>query len=547
MKDSRAAQALAQLEALKRDYKTRTRAVLESLAVRVSRSADDEVLTEAESQLHKLAGSGGSFGFTELSQAARQLELRVRALRKSDDPFSFDVTQLAEQISALVDHLGAEQGLLAGPRLRNKATAQDDFIVLLEPNPAEAERIAATLLQFGHEVRAKHSVDALVESVLSKAPEALIIDLDYAGGSEASVEEIFARVTELRERDDVAESIVFYLSSADSTDLRLRAARAGARGFFVKPVDAMAIVDRLELARQQREAPRFKVLVVDDDILLARHHATILEAGGFDVEVVDNPYFTLDVLARFRPDLVLLDIYMPGCSGTELARVIRMHEDWLALPIVYLSAETDVDLQLTATSEGADDFLTKPISEGHLVAAARNRCERAHQMSMLINRDSLTGLLKHARIKEELINEVNRARRSKLPLSVIMADIDHFKQVNDRYGHPAGDQVIRALGNLMRQRVRASDRVGRYGGEEFMLVLPNCRADAARQLADDIRERFKMLRFNAKDQEFRVTLSAGIACSEHFPDATSMTAMADKALYLAKQGGRDRSEIIDTE
>ena len=393
MKDSRAAQALAQLEALKRDYKTRTRAVLESLAVRVSRSADDEVLTEAESQLHKLAGSGGSFGFTELSQAARQLELRVRALRKSDDPFSFDVTQLAEQISALVDHLGAEQGLLAGPRLRNKATAQDDFIVLLEPNPAEAERIAATLLQFGHEVRAKHSVDALVESVLSKAPEALIIDLDYAGGSEASVEEIFARVTELRERDDVAESIVFYLSSADSTDLRLRAARAGARGFFVKPVDAMAIVDRLELARQQREAPRFKVLVVDDDILLARHHATILEAGGFDVEVVDNPYFTLDVLARFRPDLVLLDIYMPGCSGTELARVIRMHEDWLALPIVYLSAETDVDLQLTATSEGADDFLTKPISEGHLVAAARNRCERAHQMSMLINRDSLTGLL----------------------------------------------------------------------------------------------------------------------------------------------------------
>ena len=107
--------------------------------------------------------------------------------------------------------------------------------------------------------------------------------------------------------------------------------------------------------------------------------------------------------------------------------------------------------------------------------------------------------------------------------------------------------MIRALGNLMRQRVRASDRVGRYGGEEFMLVLPNCRADAARQLADDIRERFKMLRFNAKDQEFRVTLSAGIACSEHFPDATSMTAMADKALYLAKQGGRDRSEIIDTE
>ena len=236
---------------------------------------------------------------------------------------------------------------------------------------------------------------------------------------------------------------------------------------------------------------------------------------------------------------------MPGCTGTELARVIRMHEDWLATPIVYLSAETDVDLQLTATSEGADDFLTKPISDGHLVAAARNRCERAYQMSMLINRDSLTGLLKHARIKEELINEAGRARRSKQPLSVVMADIDRFKQVNDSHGHPAGDQVIRALGNLMRQRVRSSDRIGRYGGEEFMLVLPNCNAHSAQQLADDIRQRFKALRFAAKGQEFTVTLSAGIACASDNADATALIAMADEALYRAKQNGRDRSEIAD--
>nr|WP_225444508.1 diguanylate cyclase [Pseudomarimonas arenosa] len=510
----------------------------------MQQSADEDVLAEVESQLHKLAGSGGSFGYTELSRAARQLELKVRGLRNAADvSTAFDADGLAEQIADLGQHLGTPGDPLSGPRLSSRRATQDNFVVLLEPNQSEAERLAATLLQFGHDVRVKSSLDELAAEVGNQPPEALIIDLDCEGGGQDSIRRIFDRVQTLRDDGDLSQSVVFYLSTDDSTELRLSAARAAASGLFVKPIDPMAIVDRLELARQHRAAPRFKVLVVDDDILLARHHATILEAGGFDVEVVENPYATLDVMARFRPDLVLLDIYMPGCSGTELARVIRMHEDWLATPIVYLSAETDVDLQLTATSEGADDFLTKPISDGHLVAAARNRCERAYQMSMLINRDSLTGLLKHARIKEELINEVSRSRRSRLPLSVVMADIDHFKKVNDTYGHPAGDQVIRALGNLMRQRVRASDRIGRYGGEEFMLVLPNCRADSAQQLADDIRQRFKALQFAAKNQQFSVTLSAGIACSEEVADATALIAVADEALYRAKQNGRDRSEI----
>jgi diguanylate cyclase (GGDEF)-like protein len=250
-------------------------------------------------------------------------------------------------------------------------------------------------------------------------------------------------------------------------------------------------------------------------------------------------------MERFHPDLVLMDMYMPGCSGPELARVIRMQDAWLATPLVFLSAETDLDLQLTAASEGADDFLTKPIADAHRGAAVRPPTARPRQVAQLINADSLTGLLKHGRIKEELVYELARAARQNQALSLVMIDIDHFKRVNDRFGHPVGDEVLRALGHLLRQRARKSDRVGRYGGEEFMLVLTDCDLDNARRIAEDIRQRFSALGFTAKDETFKVTLSAGIASFPECGEAGELLARADAALYAAKQHGRNRVELAD--
>jgi diguanylate cyclase (GGDEF)-like protein len=540
--DERVANALRQLEALKRGYAGNTRTVLDTLAARIEGSEDfAALLPEVESQLHKLAGSGGTFGYPELSRHARTLELSVRRQREQGEPL-LAASELAGRLRGLVTHL-ALPATSGGPATDGAAAPlSQGTLLLLEPNAQEAQRLTATLLQFGHSVDTVVDAGALGEALQRQRPQAMLVDIDSLGADAAGIAATLADLGALRDQLGLHDSALLVISREDSFALRLEAARAGAQGFHVKPVDPMQVIDRLERLRQREQAPRFRVMLVDDDRLLASHHAAVLESGGFEVEVVTSPHRALERMAQFRPDLLLFDLYMPECSGPELARVVRMQDDWLATPIVFLSAETDMALQLSAASEGADDFLTKPIRDAHLIAAVRTRCERARQMATLINRDSLTGLLKHARIKEELLAEVSRAQRLGTPLSVAMLDIDHFKRVNDRYGHPVGDQVIRALSNLLRQRVRSTDRVGRYGGEEFMLVLPNCDSACARRLLEDIRERFKALLFQASGDQFAVTISAGIACFPREATAAELLARADQALYAAKRNGRDRVE-----
>jgi diguanylate cyclase (GGDEF)-like protein len=239
--------------------------------------------------------------------------------------------------------------------------------------------------------------------------------------------------------------------------------------------------------------------------------------------------------------VVLLDVSMPCCTGPELAQIIRMNDDWLSVPIVYLSAETDNNRQMNALIKAGDDFLTKPISDNALIAAVFSRAQRARLLSNALSRDSLTGLLKHGDIKDHVGIELERAQRSGKPASVAMLDIDFFKKVNDSYGHAAGDNVIRALANLLRQRLRRVDSLGRYGGEEFLVVLPDCPAEQARRILDEIRQRFAELHFIAGEQQFSVTLSAGIASTrDDSAQANDLLERADRALYAAKHGGRNQ-------
>jgi diguanylate cyclase (GGDEF)-like protein len=208
-----------------------------------------------------------------------------------------------------------------------------------------------------------------------------------------------------------------------------------------------------------------------------------------------------------------------------------------------LSGETDLAKQMGALLRAGDDFVTKPISDSALVTTVFSRAQRARLLSNALARDSLTGLLKHADIKEQIGIEVERSTRTGSHASIVMLDIDHFKQVNDRYGHAAGDNVIRALANLLRQRLRRVDSLGRYGGEEFAAVLPECTAAQAKRIIDEIRERFSELSFVANGVTFNVTLSSGIAQTDHKNLGDQLLERADQALYCAKHGGRNQVRI----
>jgi len=264
--------------------------------------------------------------------------------------------------------------------------------------------------------------------------------------------------------------------------------------------------------------------------------------------VASEPSDVLEVLEHFRADLVLMDLYMPHCSGPELASVLRQIPGYVSLPIIYVSSETDLLRQFDALRVGADGFLTKPITPERLVEEVRLRAERMRTLRSLMVRDSLTGLFNHNTILQFLEVAVATARRHGSVLCFAMLDIDRFKRVNDVYGHTAGDQVLMALSRTLRLRLRESDLIGRYGGEEFAVVLSDSDADTAHQLLDNLRASFATLSFFADGKEFRCTFSAGVAA---FPacadDARHLVEVADRALYRAKHDGRNRIAIASRE
>ncbi|MBT9591838.1 MAG: diguanylate cyclase [Thiobacillus sp.] len=546
----------AEMEKLRRTYADRLPveiAELTALAEGLTGCESGRATLEALHQrLHKLAGSGGTFGFSLLSTQSRSLEHQAQSWL-AGSLASAEVESLrdfAVNIAALTHTLSEGQSAEYAAVPAHAAMRTDAGMVLrvwmVEDDVLLGKELTHQLEPFGFEVRLFTRISDAESAAAEKSmqPDILIMDVLFAEGDENATEVLTAR--------PVLGSLgcpLIFISSQGGLQSRGRAARLGAEGYFLKPLDVPRLVERLEYVVERRRASPQRVLIVDDDVSLAAHFRLVLCGAGMEVDVLSQPDEIIERVSAFRPELVLMDMHMPDYSGTDLAGVIRQHDNWIGLPIVYLSSETDFDKQVLALSHGADDFLTKPIPDAHLIAAVRVRVDRTRQLGDQITKDSLTGLLKHASIKEAAEVEVIRSKRSDTAVTFAMLDIDHFKTINDTHGHAVGDLVIKSIATLLRQRLRKSDLIGRYGGEEFLVVLPECDSKSARQILEDIRTRFAALQFSHNGQSFNCTLSAGLACSVESPEAGSaeLLILADRALYAAKRGGRNRVELFAQE
>src|SRR5699024_241512 len=190
-------------------------------------------------------------------------------------------------------------------------------------------------------------------------------------------------------------------------------------------------------------------------------------------------------------------------------------------------------------AQGADEFITKPISDPQLIRTVHILCYRARQLSKLVSCDGLTGLLNHSYIKQALTHEHSRVKRLGHSTTVAILDLDHFKKINDKHGHSVGDQVIKALANLLQQRLRQTDPLGRYGGEEFVAILTECDLASAKIKLEEICQLFAGLIFNSEHGDFSVTVSVGLAEINHFMYAEQALNAADRALYQRKRLGRN--------
>ncbi|RJT90697.1 diguanylate cyclase, partial [Arthrobacter frigidicola] len=333
--------------------------------------------------------------------------------------------------------------------------------------------------------------------------------------------------------------LLFFSHHEADTPTRLAAVRAGGQDFLTGSLEASSLLEKVELLTNAAPHDPLRVLIIDDSRTQALHTERVLASAGMVTRSLTDPIRTMAELADFQPDLIILDLYMPACTGPELAKVIRHSDRYVSVPIIYLSAEDDLDKQLDAMSEGGDDFLTKPFRSRHLITTVRNRAARARHLKARMVRDSLTGLYNHTHILQLLEDCSFRARREQQPLSFAMLDIDHFKRINDSLGHDAGDELLKVIASHIKAATRHQDLVARLGGDEFCVVTSLSNCDEARHLAQRIMQRMKEP-IDLGGRRMVMTTSIGISI---FPDdgtsAEELLKHADLALYQSKDSGRN--------
>ena len=306
-----------------------------------------------------------------------------------------------------------------------------------------------------------------------------------------------------------------------------------------------------------------KVLLVEDDPIQAETTKEILQNVGYDVICANDGISAIKLVKTTKPDIVLLDVILPGLDGYDVCRWLKLEESTKGIPVIMLTVKKELSDKISGLHIGADDYLPKPYNElelnARIYASLRTKAlqdelrlknkqleDLLYKVEYMAITDVLTGLYNRRRFHDVLTREFDRSKRYATPFSMILLDIDLFKSVNDTYGHMMGDMVLKELPVIIQKSIREIDTAARYGGEEFTIALPNTTKEDAVHVAERIRASTEKHVFPDM-QDHMITVSIGISGipDKEIDSGDKLIQCADIALYKAKQNGRNRIEIAD--
>ncbi len=541
----------------------------------VEGAIQQEILMEA----HALAGSLGSFGFTQATVYCREIESMLRA-------DAFLSAQQVSQLETLATQI--QQSLESRPEVAAAASSeppesQTDFATeptllaneLLPGQPssllviqgsAESDRswlrdMTAISARYQMQVSAASSIAQARQIIGQQLPDIVLFDL---GGATELPSRDSAEFRLLAELQSVWPVPTLVLTAAASFESRVRIARMGAIGLLPMPMTPIEILETAVQVLQKSSPTAGKLLIVDDDPAMLTLLQVLLQPWGFQLQLLNEPQRFWQMLESFEPDLVLLDAKMPQISGFDLCRVLRSAPRWQDLPVLFMSGYTDAATIEQVFAAGADDYIRKPIVAPELVARVLGWLKRSHLQRLRADIDSLTGIANRRKSTQSLTRLLGLAQRQERSLCFALIDFDHFKQINDDYGHPVGDHILRRFGERLRSTFRAEDVVGRWGGEEFVVGLYGVgRQEGTERLLQFLqvwrRELFNTATIakvassvafsdsddpppdDSKGHSIYVTFTAGIAIyPDDAADLAGLYRVADEALYQAKAAGRNR-------
>lgn len=348
-----------------------------------------------------------------------------------------------------------------------------------------------------------------------------------------------SEILRMRQEGRETRQLVFF-ADEDNFQLRLKALRSGSDAFYVLPADFGQVAEKMQQLLVKKIERPLHIVIVTDDSIVAAEYTPVLQRAGMVSSTVSDPEHVFSTLVEFKPDLILLSTALRGCKGLELAQLLRQHDAFFSIPVLFIIGNyTRAEDAAEIRSQGYE-LLDPAASPEDMVSSIGMKARRYRKLRYYMERDSLTGLLDHSNLKSQLQREVMRSRRTGIPLSFAMIDADHFKRINDMYGHLTGDRVLKSLSRVLQARLRRTDIIGRYGGEEFGIILLNTGPSQAVEIMDEIRKNFTATCHQAGTEHFYVSFSCGISSYEGKADEADLNRQADEALYAAKENGRNR-------
>jgi two-component system, cell cycle response regulator len=308
-----------------------------------------------------------------------------------------------------------------------------------------------------------------------------------------------------------------------------------------------------------KTAANYQILVVDDSAVSRKLVEHALEDSDYSLLFAKSGQEALDLFRRHSPSIVVTDWMMPDFSGLELCQRIRADAQREYTYIIVLSSKAEKDHVVKGLAAGADDYLTKPFDPSELQARIGVGCRtvdlhreidaKNRLLEEMAHTDSLTGLPNRRAIEEWAARQLRGAARHGFPLWVVQGDLDSFKNINDSYGHDAGDAVLRRFSEVLKGNTRASDICGRMGGDEFLLVITHVASDYILSTINRVREEWAGCEFEFSGTKVSITASFGIAgfCGSEAPTFQALAQQADKALYAAKRAGGNEVQMAATE
>lgn len=509
---------------------------LKELLRRLARNpADVPSLRDIMRQYHWLAGSGATYGYPQVTklgshgtELCEELLQDGRILKREDwEKLNF----ILESIVG-VFHTDDQRVTLQ----RDISGSRQAEILVIDTDESNTLLLARLLEEDGLGIRTVNNAEAAYEWAKEKMPAGVIIILPLPDQSGYDL------VEKLRQLDGGDRPPILVISNKAGFLDKVQAVHCGADAFFESPVDWEALISRLRYLLERNKPNAYRILSVEDDPDQAAFIKAVLESAGYQVYALSDPQYFEEAILAVQPDLLLLDIMLPNIDGFHLARYVRQDERYVTMPILFLSTQNALAAHIESARAGADDHLVKPVAPQLLLSAVASRLERARFIKSLLHRDGLTRLLTHAAFMEEAEAVVAQCKRDSHKLACLfIVDIDRFSEINRKYGYHTGDRVLTVLATIMRQRVRQSDKVGRYAGEQLIGIVEDLDESDAMQLLKRLLDDFANMKLTADDgTTFSASFSAGMCIFEPaVADLERWRRLTEQALKSAKDAGRN--------